>query len=77
MLSFLVIVGLGVAYEWLRDLQRSVDLNVARSLLKVQNEGVVSVASTSLVPNEEDALLTEFVKGRRMYASFAFLQILE
>ena len=76
-LSFLVIVGLGVAYELLRDFQRRVDLNVARSLRKGQNEGVVSVGSASRAPNEEDGLLTESAKGRRMYALFASLQILE
>jgi solute carrier family 31 (copper transporter), member 1 len=67
-LSFLVIVGLGVAYEWLRDIQRRADLSVARSLRAGQNEAAVSVASTSREPTEEDGLLTDSVKGRRMYA---------
>lgn len=68
----MVIVSLGVGYEWLRDFQKRVDLNIARSLRIGQNEDVVSVANTSRVPNEEEALLTESTKGRRMYASLAF-----
>ncbi|KAF8518714.1 copper transporter [Gautieria morchelliformis] len=68
MMSFFVIVILGVAYEWLRDLQRRVDLSVARSLRAGQNEAAVSVASTSREPTEEDGLLTDSVKGRRIVA---------
>lgn len=72
-ISFFVIVGLGVAYEWLREFQRRVDLNIARSLrVGRSDEGAVSGANTSGVPNEEDSLLTESPKGRRMYASSAF-----
>jgi copper transporter 1 len=75
-LSFFVVVGLGVAYEWLRDFQRRVDLRVARSLragLTSTGPSAVSGASTSRAPSEEDRLLIDNVKGRKTYASFGFL----
>ncbi|KAF8588668.1 Ctr-domain-containing protein [Ramaria rubella] len=67
--SFFAIVALGVAYEWLRDFQKRVDIRVAGDLrVRLPNEAAVSAASTSRVPSEEDSLLTDQFKGRKIVA---------
>ncbi|KAF8520359.1 copper transporter [Hysterangium stoloniferum] len=64
-LSCLAIVGLGVAYEYLRVFQRRVDVKIARSLRAGSNGGgAVSVPP----PDEQDSLLTTRVKSRNVVA---------
>ncbi|KAF8658311.1 hypothetical protein AX16_002080 [Volvariella volvacea WC 439] len=66
-LSCLVIIGLGILYEYLRLLQRQVDLHIARSLAKGKAKSRSSSRGRNLPENEleESGLLS----GRRKEAT--------
>lgn len=61
-------MALGVGYEWLRVIQRGIDIKIARSLRSSGNGGTaVSASSDSGRLNEEVSLLTDSAKSRKMY----------
>ncbi|KIJ39882.1 hypothetical protein M422DRAFT_174554 [Sphaerobolus stellatus SS14] len=58
-LSFLVIVALGVFYEYLREYQRIYDVKVARTLAR--GASAVSGPSDAIGDSEDSPLLTDYV----------------
>lgn len=66
--SFLIIVGLGIVYEWLRNFQRRIDISITKSLYEPVGRIPVSDASPSAAGRSEtESLLTGHPKGRKMY----------
>ncbi|TDL17288.1 Ctr copper transporter [Rickenella mellea] len=61
--SFLVIVAIGVFYEWLRGFQRTADVQIARSLDQAKGKGRVVRGRSSPSPDPED---TSLLTGRRL-----------
>lgn len=64
-LSFLVIVALGVFYEWLRAFSKRVDRSVARTLAEGKGKGRVSGRLSPEIGEEGEGLLT----GNRSFKS--------
>jgi solute carrier family 31 (copper transporter), member 1 len=67
-ISFLIIVALGVAYEYLRELQKSLDIRIATALVAANGKGRSrtpgSGRSTPDHEAEESALLGQSKKAR-------------
>lgn len=72
MFSCLAIVGLGIIFEYLRVLQKSIDTNIALSLVKSNSR--TRARSRSHTPVEEEGLLTgrtlKADVGGSVYSSF-------